>query len=78
MRHKEAHLGAEHEISSRPAVRIPVQAGHLFRSIPATDSGPIRPPIPEQAGHPFRSKPAPIPVIPAGHSGRIRPPLVSM
>src|SRR5690606_30726332 len=42
---------------SRPP--IPVQAGHPFRSIPATDSGASRPLIP---------------VIPAGHSGRIRPP----
>jgi hypothetical protein len=31
-------------------VRIPDQIGHLFRSKPATHSGPIRPP--------FRSKPA--------------------
>jgi putative transposase len=32
-------------------LRIPVQAGHPFHSIPATRSSPFRPLIPEQAGH---------------------------
>jgi hypothetical protein len=31
---------------------IPIDVGHPFRLIPATDSGASRPPIPEDSGHP--------------------------
>ena len=33
-------------------LRIPAQASHLFRSMPAGHSGGCRPPVPAQAGHP--------------------------
>ena len=39
-------------------LRIPEQSGLPFRSNPATDSGPKRPPIPIHSGHSFRSNPA--------------------
>jgi hypothetical protein len=38
-------------IMKTPVVRIPVQAGHRFHSIPATRSTPFRPPIPFHSGH---------------------------
>ena len=35
------------------ALQIPVESGHPFRYIPATDSGAIRPPVPVDSGHFF-------------------------
>jgi hypothetical protein len=32
---------------------IPIDVGHPFRLIPATDSEGSRPPIPEHPGHPL-------------------------
>jgi hypothetical protein len=32
-------------------MQIPVESGHLFRFIPATDSGAFRPPVPVDSGH---------------------------
>ena len=36
-------------------LHIPLDSGHLFRSIAATHSGSFRPPIPEHFGHLFRN-----------------------
>ncbi len=45
--------GTEDAYSAPFRPLIPIDVGHPFRLIPATDSGASRPPIPEHSGHPF-------------------------
>jgi hypothetical protein len=45
-----SRVHAKNPIAKQQPVRIPVHAGHQFRSMPGHDSGPCRATVPVDAG----------------------------